>query len=674
MKLRPYTAGWLIRIERLLLPLAGLASLIWFLIRVLPKPSRASYPCMRAAYPLASGFVIYLLSLFLTLFSWRQYRYFVSRHRNGLAMGCLLIGTAFGLLFLQQSQPAPAAPGVVLSDHLPNQPMGVGVGIHPGRVVWAYDPSATNEKCTGTLVKDGVIDNRDNLWFQAKNNDPAAIARMVSRAIASLAGVDSSNQAWDRLFHYFNRQKGRGEIGYRAGEKIFIKTNATSMWGEPGQWGMFKNDLSRTESWRPDIAETNPYVVLALLRELVHKAGVPQEAIYVGDPMKQIYKEIFTLWRTEFPNVHYLGNRVLANYANVDIIALGRTPVVKSNQQSIFYSDHGAVLAAKSDAVYTILEQADYLINVPTLKAHARAGITLAAKNHFGSHTRDNAEHLHNGLVSEPPNNDKPTRLGYGLYRVQVDLMEHKYLGGNTMLVVVDGLYPCDEAVNSPAKWKMAPFNNDWASSILVSQDQVAIESVCFDFLRTEYNGATAESSRPNWSGVDDYLHQAADSANWPTGIRYDADQDGKLFSSLGVHEHWNNATEKKYARNLGQSKGIELFALNLVPTAVKNETGQSPSSCILMQNYPNPFNGQTEIHFVLERDADASLVVFDQSGRIVHSLFHGFAHAGHHHVTWSGVDDYNRPVASGLYFCRLIIAQPDGMVNAGVKRMIMIK
>jgi hypothetical protein len=38
--------------------LAGLASLVWFLVRVIPKPSRAFYPCQRAAAPLASGFVI----------------------------------------------------------------------------------------------------------------------------------------------------------------------------------------------------------------------------------------------------------------------------------------------------------------------------------------------------------------------------------------------------------------------------------------------------------------------------------------------------------------------------------------------------------------------------------------------------------------------------------------
>src|SRR6516165_449870 len=38
----------------------GLAALIWFLVRVVPKPSRASYPCQRAAAPMAAGFVTWI--------------------------------------------------------------------------------------------------------------------------------------------------------------------------------------------------------------------------------------------------------------------------------------------------------------------------------------------------------------------------------------------------------------------------------------------------------------------------------------------------------------------------------------------------------------------------------------------------------------------------------------
>ena len=38
-----------------LFPLAGLLALVWYLARVIPKPSRASYPCQRAALPIAVG-------------------------------------------------------------------------------------------------------------------------------------------------------------------------------------------------------------------------------------------------------------------------------------------------------------------------------------------------------------------------------------------------------------------------------------------------------------------------------------------------------------------------------------------------------------------------------------------------------------------------------------------
>ena len=66
----------------------------------------------------------------------------------------------------------------------------------------------------------------------------------------------------------------------------------------------------------------------------------------------------------------------------------------------------------------------------------------------------------------------------------------------------------------------------------------------------------------PNVNGVDDYLHQAADKANWPEGITYDPDNSGKPIPSLGIHEHWNNPVNKQYSRNLGKSYGIELISI----------------------------------------------------------------------------------------------------------------
>jgi len=62
--------------------------------------------------------------------------------------------------------------------------------------------------------------------------------------------------------------------------------------------------------------------------------------------------------------------------------------------------------------------------------------------------------------------------------------------------------------------------------------------------------------------GVDDYMHQAADRANWPEGITYDPDNGGKPIQSLGTHEHWNNLNDKQYSRNLKTGQGIELVSI----------------------------------------------------------------------------------------------------------------
>jgi hypothetical protein len=62
-------------------------------------------------------------------------------------------------------------------------------------------------------------------------------------------------------------------------------------------------------------------------------------------------------------------------------------------------------------------------------------------------------------------------------------------------------------------------------------------------------------------SGADDYLHEAALADNPPSGTFYDPDHpvNTTRLASLGVHEHWNNAQDKQYSRNLGKREGIEL-------------------------------------------------------------------------------------------------------------------
>ena len=249
--------------------------------------------------------------------------------------------------------------------------------------------------------------------------------------------------------------------------------------------------------------------------------------------------------------------------------------IYNTTNDLLFYSDK-----TQKDKLYDVVEKADYLINVANLKPHMSAGISLTAKNHFGTQGSPTAGHLHYALMRT--RGSQPNNLGYHKYRVLVDLMGSKYLGQNTLLYMVDGLFGGGASeTKGPVKYFMAPFNNDWSNSIFLSQDQVALESVCFDFLRTEWNGINkhnvsnnAEEADPNWNGVDDYQHQAADPANWPAGIVYDPDNSGKPLASLGVHEHWNNDIKKQYSRNLGFDKGIEL--ISIPDTLINNEKNRN--------------------------------------------------------------------------------------------------
>jgi hypothetical protein len=194
------------------------------------------------------------------------------------------------------------------------------------------------------------------------------------------------------------------------------------------------------------------------------------------------------------------------------------------------------------------------MINIPMLKGHKRAGVTMFAKNHYGSHTRSDAKHLHMGLVAPDEMGTIPAneRHGYGLYRIQVDIMSHSLLGKKNLIYIMDALWATDYELDQPLKWQMPPFNTTYMSSVFVSFDPVAIESVGYDFLRSEFTIARGAGTYVQMEGVDDYLHQAADSLNWASGIKYDPDSTGVHIASLGTHEHWNNATDMQYTRNLG--------------------------------------------------------------------------------------------------------------------------
>lgn len=504
---------------------AGLFSLAWFLIRVGPKPSRAAYPCQRAAAPLAGGFLLWMAGLWGSAALFRHGTRLWRRSRLGLAGACIAAALVLVTVSLVTA-PQPAA----RADVPPNQPIGVGQGVFPGRVVWAHDAAATSWDGPG-----------HGHWWESRYTSQQAVDRMMSAAVHSLSGQSTDAKSWDALIRNFNRTHGNGSQGYQRGEKVMVKVNLVGCIIGGGGVDPNTHELVR----QLDYMNTSPQMIVALLRQLVKGAGVREEDISVGDPLSLFPNQYYEYCHREFPGVHYLDH-------DGGDAAHPRTPVTFSSVP--FY--WSARPADKTpDFVPAPYAEAKYLINMANLKAHASAGVTLCAKNHFGSLFRKPPQKgyydMHGTLARE---------IGSSAhYRALVDLMGHAHVGGKTLVAFIDGLYPGVHPIEtSPRKFASAPFNGHWASSLFASQDQVAIDSVGFDFLYAEWD------SQPRMAGADDYLHEAALANDPPSGTFYDPNHpvNTTRLASLGVHEHWNNPQARQYSRNLGKKEGIELVQL----------------------------------------------------------------------------------------------------------------
>ena len=244
----------------------GLGSLIWFLVRVLPKPSRINYPCMKATTPLAYSFVAYLLSLGTFSFVMKKARERFKQAKYVLATMFVLVGLAAGIVTIINNDgllKANATADDFQGPQTGNEPTGRAKGIYPGRVVWEHNPDATNENYEYS---------GSSTWQDDANTDGAVVDAMLSSALQSLTGTESDAAAWDALIRYYNKNHGRGDNGYQAGEKIAIKINLN------GGGGFYNANVN-----------TSPHVVHALLDQLINVVGVAEADIHVGDPNCGMY-------------------------------------------------------------------------------------------------------------------------------------------------------------------------------------------------------------------------------------------------------------------------------------------------------------------------------------------------------------------------------------------------
>ncbi len=375
-----------------------------------------------------------------------------------------------------------------------NEPLGEGKGIHPGRVAWIHNP--------GVATWDG----HTGLWVEDRWNDQTKANEMVDEAVRTVAGEKDAAKAWKAIFRNFNSTHNRGKKGYKAGETIAIKLNMNN--------AITHHDTIELNS--------SPFVTMALVRSLVCEAKVREQDIIVCEPSRAITDSIYNKIHREFPRVRFIDN----------IGGDGREKCEYYPEKIQYSIDNGKM----ARGIAKCIVDADYVINSALLKTHSGPGVTLTAKNWYGATDinllwRQNA---HNN-VSQDKRNGKPG------FKTFVDWISHPDLGGKCLLFLIDGTYGSRDVNGMPApKWQKAPFNNDWACSLIVSQDPLAADAVAMDLLISEW----PEFGSYNY--CDEYLLEAATIPNTNSGTVYK--QNGKpLTAPLGLFEHCDK--DRKYTK-----------------------------------------------------------------------------------------------------------------------------
>ena len=102
------------------------------------------------------------------------------------------------------------------------------------------------------------------------------------------------------------------------------------------------------------------------------------------------------------------------------------------------------------------------------------------------------------------------------------------------------------------------------------------------------------------------------------------------------------------------------MTAMRTLPSGVEEQPTGNPwvnqrvDGIELAPSRPNPVVRGTELAFELENPTQASLRIYDLSGKLVRTLVTGSLAAGPHTARWDTRDESGKPVASGVYYYRL--------------------
>lgn len=148
------------------------------------------------------------------------------------------------------------------------------------------------------------------------------------------------------------------------------------------------------------------------------------------------------------------------------------------------------------------------------------------------------------------------------------------------------------------------------------------------DFTRTDagsISGGYVVRSSPQLPALEgqylvgDYVTKKVFAVNY-TGVGTPSATATLLLTASTVVSTWGVDKAKNHYACTYTTAG-KLLKLVDTRVAVNNYSSEIPDQYYLMQNYPNPFNPTTKITFAVPQSGNASLVVYDNMGRIVETI-----------------------------------------------------
>ncbi|MCD4684282.1 MAG: T9SS type A sorting domain-containing protein [Bacteroidales bacterium] len=210
-----------------------------------------------------------------------------------------------------------------------------------------------------------------------------------------------------------------------------------------------------------------------------------------------------------------------------------------------------------------------------------------------------------------------------------------------------------------------------------------------YSSLKSYYDTETNIQNNPDLAKLADYLMNFCEIKleNWPTAIAWFEDviqnpdaMEDSIFAIIDLGYTYflmeNGGLKSAYAGSMTEHipQSVEQFQvkrdylLSLLPGDQISESLQESLSLLkageLLQNIPNPFKGTTEIWYKIGNDSNVEIVIFNNSGQIIHSFELGHHSKGKHFVEFDGSN-----LPDGIYYYSIYI---NGQTSDSKKMTIM--